>query len=518
MQRSALFTSRRSLPARLIATTALVTLCGCTEDLEFEKKFSTDHFDYYQIAGAKHEPCGAVEQWLERYYEGISGFLGVSLPAGQKIQYHEVASLNDPRLDCQPNISCALGTNIYAWNYVGGKEIVRATASLIGNPPIFFQEGLAEILACDDFPWDTDGPVEKIFFTDLVRSRQYEAVAAGGLDGLRQSAGSFVRHLIDTHGKEKFLSFYAHAPYNGTREEIDAVFEQDFGTTLSKEFWDWGLRPAPVYGDMCFHVMECGSTIPELTNGDVELGCPPDGYDLFYRAGYFRFQIENDRPKQIITTPQVSDPQPSSFVNLLRCSGGGALPASTWTADVIIEGKPPVITIDPVRNSRRLVFDAPAGDYVAWFRGQDDAAIHAEMVDAPSPMRDASCTPAAEPLPMNENATVVLSSRWMDRTCTGFYCPGYGWDVKIGPTGGAIETYPWTTEGRVSFSPTKLYLCTDPCPTSIDQCEQLTFEPEASPKLVQSKQVFAPGTVVHVAAPLAPLNEHFSVHMRLVQP
>lgn len=509
---------RRAALARILSAAALVTLCGCTEELEFEHKFSTDHFDYSMETRLEREPCDAAQQWLERYYEGISGFLGVSLPAGQKIQYHVVEDPSDPRLECKPNLSCAIGTNIYSWRYIGGKEIVRATASLLGNPPIFFQEGLAEILACDNFPWYADGPIENIFFTDLVRSRQYEFQAEHGREGLQASAGSFVRRLIDVHGKEKFFSFYAHAPYNGTNEEIETVFEQEYGTKLIDEFWNWALSPAPVHGDLCLRVMECGSNIPELTNGNVDLGCAPDGYESGYKEGIFRFQIDNDRPKQVVTTPQVTDPQEISMVNLLRCSGGAALPTFTYTADFHVEGKPPVLSIDPVRTAKRLVFDAPAGDYVAWFRGKDNAATLAEMVEAASPMRDGSCALAAEPLLMNENEIIVLSSRWMDRSCTGFYCPGIGWDVKIGPSGGIIETYPWTTEGRVMFSPTKIYLCTDPCPTSIDQCEQLTFEPDASPKLVQSKQVFAPGTVVHVAAPLAPLHEHFSLHMRIVQP
>lgn len=501
--------------SNLVVTAALFSLCGCTPELEFKKEFSTEHFDYYVDETLEFRGCEDTRLWVERYYEGISKFLGVSLPEGQKIQYHLVRDPSDPRLECTPGIPCANGTSTYGWQYVGRHEIVRATASLLGDPPLFFQHGLAVVLGCGNTN-DIKGPVENMWSEYLVVSSSYESGAQWDQQDLQSMAGSFVRHLIDTYGKAKFLSFYAHAPRNGTRTEIDAVFEQEFGATLRDEFAKWARLPALVPGDICIRVMECDAAMPELSNGDVALGCGPDGYSGISREGIFRFQIGNGQPKQIITEPLVTDPQLVSMVNFFRCEGGSALPARTFTADYIIDGAPPTVTVDPARNTRRFIFDAPAGDYFAWFYAPSDASIHAQLVDAPSPMRDGSCAPAAEPLLMAENETIVLSSRWMDRTCSGFYCPGYGWDVKIGSTGGAIEVYPWVTEGRVMFSPTKIYLCSDACPTSSEECEVLTFDPEVSPKIMKSQQVFAPGTIVHVGAPPAPYYEHFSMHMRVV--
>lgn len=508
---------RGSYLSTLGLATALLSLQGCNApELVFHKEFSTEHFDYYLEEPMEFRGCSDTKVWLERYYTGISKFLGVALPAGQKIQYHLMRSTYDPRLGCTPGIPCANGTNTYTWQYVGRHEIVRATASLLGNPPLLFQQGLAEVLGCG-YDSDIHGPVEKQWAESLVVSSYYEGNLVAAEEEYQATAGSFVRYLMDTFGTEKFLSFYAHAPRDGTRAEIDAVFEQEFESTLHDEFAKWVRLPALVPGDVCMRVMECDSAIPELANGDVELGCGHEGYSFFPREGIFRFHIDNDTPKQIITEPLVTNPQAYSMVNLFRCDGGSALVAPTPTADFLVDGAPPTLEVDPDRNTRRFVFDAPPGDYFARFSSyrEGEASIRAEMVDAPSPMRD-SCSPAAAPLLVADNETIVLSSRWMDRPCTGFYCPGYGWDVQIGPSGGAIEVYPWTTEGRVLFSPTKIYLCTDPCPTIREQCEMLEFDPEASPKLVQSNQVFAPGTVVHVGAPLAPYYEHFSVHMRVV--
>jgi hypothetical protein len=250
------------------------------------------------------------------------------------------------------------------------------------------------------------------------------------------------------------------------------------------------------------------------------MGCDPYGFGKLSesKSGIFRFHIDNDRPMQVITAPHITDPQAWSSVNFLSCSGGSALPFASATADFHIEGKPVAITVDPVRTKRRFVFDAPAGDYFVRFGAYNSiASIRAEMVDAMSPMR-ATCAPAVEPLLMVESETIVLSSRWMNRECNGFWCPGYNWDVKIGPKGGAIEVLPWTTEGRVMFSPPKVYLCSDPCPTNTNQCEMLVFDAEASSKVVQSKQVFAPGTVVFIGAPLASYQEHFALQMRIVSP
>ncbi len=108
------------------------------------------------------------------------------------------------------------------------------------------------------------------------------------------------------------------------------------------------------------------------------------------------------------------------------------------------------------------------------------------------------------------------TSRWMERACNGFWCPGYGWDVAIGPTGGAVHLSMYLHSGTQVF-PDKVYLCSKPCPASPDECEVLSLDPTGATR-PQSKHEFPPGTIVHIGVPLAPLKEHFSLRMRLIPP
>jgi len=173
--------------------------------------------------------------------------------------------------------------------------------------------------------------------------------------------------------------------------------------------------------------------------------------------------------------------------------------------------------VDPMRPSRRFVLDVPPGDYVAWFSAQEQTETQTESIQSSSPMRD-SCTAATDPLMLRAKEDVVVTSRWTERPCNGFWCPGHGWDVAVGPTGGTIHIAMYRMSAEVL--PDQIYLCSDPCPTEATQCETLMQDYYEDQPLgtFRSKQEFAPGTIVHVGAPVDPMKEHFSVRMLLIPP
>ncbi len=494
--------------AKCLATTTLFLLCGCTEEVQFEQIFSTEHFNYYVAEDVKHEPCDGAKVWLEHSYEGMSQLLGVTLPPGQKIEYHYDGGHDMPQ--CINGFPCAIGTTIYSSQYIGQRDIALALANFVGDPPLIFQEGLTEVLGCVRSS-DSQGPLERSepVLDWNIESKDFEWWAEHNGIPMTSTAGTFVRQLIDTHGLEKFLSFYAKAPRNGTRSEIDAVFEQEFGVTLKEEIIAWRWRPMPLPGDICIRATECEANVPLLPNGQIDLECGPEGYG---NQGVFRFQIGENQAAQIVTAPHVSDPQVLPSVTLHRCSGGNAM-VSAMTTSGFKAGPNKTLIIDPEYPNHQFLLDAPAGDYVAWFWAMDPVSIDIQSTGLPSPMRD-GCTPAAEPVLLEKGRALSLSSRWTERACQGFWCPGRSWDVKIGPTGGSLRAGPFTFDGRPLYSPNNIYVCSNPCPTTLDQCEQLVFNQNGEIS-AKSQQVFAPGTVVHVGAPLSPYPEHFQLLMRL---
>lgn len=496
------------------AVVLLFPLGGCTQEIEFDKIASTDRVDYYVEVGAEELPCEGTADWVQRYYDATAKFLGVSLSAGEKIEYHYLRNPLVEQTGCKRGVACAQGNTIYSQQFVGTHEIVHAAASKLGDPPLLFQHGLEEVLGCQSIT-DGEGPInDDMPFFQMLDPEYFEAWVASGGYPFYSEIGAFVRFIIDQHGWPKFLSFYANTPRHASRAEMEASFEKEFGVTFKSVRSDWFRAPMPFMTDMCVRLMECDESTPELLSNDIDFSCGPQGY-----AGeaITRFTIAADRAAHLITEAGMSDPQLLSYSMVERCSGGSFLPVSERTAGLVIDENRHLV-IDPAHKTHQWVIDAPPGEYMARFSAgfNETPLLHAEVLQTPSLMRDA-CAPAAEPLVIADNQFITLSSRWQERPCNGFWCPGYGWDVKIGPQGGALEAWPVVINGRAMYSPNKIYLCTDPCPTNISQCEMLTFDIDAGVS-GKSTQVFAPGTVVHVGAPVSPYDEHFSLRMRIAQP
>lgn len=500
--------------AKLVASISLSTLCGCTEPV-YEKLFSTDHFDYYIEQGAT-PPCDGTGEWLERYYNANAKFLGAELPAGEKIEYYYIENGETRLLECGEGAGgCTKETKIFMNSRIDAHEIVHANAFLLGDPPLLFQEGLAVVLGCAtgtdrSGPLDLSAPIETLLETTSFANWRRTQVS-----DVYSASGSFVRYLIDTYGAAKFLAFYARGQRDASSAETKDIFAEEMGLPLDDAFSDWRKLPPSLPSNLCLRLMECDPSMKTLMSDDVDLECGPWSNDVVAREALFRFQVNEHRTKVITTTPEIAEPQPWSIVELYSCTNGNVMAGGDASARFLVSSDLH-LSIDPAVPSNSFVLDVPAGEYVAAFSAPKETTIHVELNESMSPMRD-GCTPGAEPLLLHENVQTILTSRWMERPCSGFWCPGHSWDVALGAARGAIEVQPRMKSDKASASPDKLYLCSDPCPTDASQCETLTLDVSTG-RLVQSKQIFEPGTIVHVGAPLAPLKEHFSVRLRLVPP
>lgn len=499
----------RHIAKRLLCA-ALLSLAACGGDERvFTKLFTTEHFDYYVEEGAT-PPCDGVDQWLERYYNANANFLGVTLPPGEKIEYYLAGG--EEGLGCPPDAGgCVVGTTIHSVFPVFSHEIVHANAFLLGDPPALFKEGLAVVLGCTrttdvEGPLDTSDPIET-----LVEAETFTSFREANGFGVYVASGSFVRFLIDELGSSRFLSFYAHASYGASREEIENVFLAAMGMRLDDAFAAWRTKPSPYVGDLCLRLMDCDPSMPSLTDADATLGCGPMG-ELSIQEALLRFEVPNDRILHVTMDPVPTDPYFSSSVSFHRCTGGDVTGLPVGTAGTFV-GPDRNFHIDPAQPGSAFALDVPPGEYMAWFQSPGEPRIHVDVEERRSPMRNIACQPAEEPLALSDTHPTTLTTRWIERPCQGPWCPGQSWDVSIGATGGALEAQIILVGDEPNFSPGELYICSDPCPEDASHCELLALDPDGRPVL--SKQVFAPGAVLHLGAPAAPFADRFAVRLRV---
>lgn len=498
--------------ARLFLSTALLSLAACGgEEPVFTKLFTTEHFVYYAEEGVT-PPCDGTDQWLERYYTANAKFLGAALPPGERIEYYHHASRESlPLFGCPPTaIGCAAGTTIRSTFELHPHEIVHANASLLGDPPFLFQEGLAEIMGCQELG-DLDGPAEiPEPIEKLVESAAFKDwVAANGYRVYGASA-SFVRYLIDTFGTSSFLSFYERARRGDSREEIEAVFQAEMGSGLDDAFSDWRAKPLPYGSELCLRIMDCDPSMPPLVDAEVAMGCGPSGV---HGKTLLRFEVPTERTLRIATEPVPTEPLVFSSVSFYQCADGNVIGKSELAGGFQLDADLN-LQLDPAQPAKAFALDVPPGEYVAWFSAASEARVRVDVEERGSPMRNATCQAAEEPLALDDKHQTILTSRWIERPCNGPWCPGQSWDVSIGMTRGALEAQAIVVNNEANLSPGELYICPEPCPLDISNCEIMTLD-TVQGRPVRSKQTFEPGTVLHVGAPAAPFAGHFAVRLRV---
>lgn len=504
----------RSLPPLLMAA-ALLALAGCN-GASFNKLFSTEHFDYYVEEGVT-PPCDGTDRWLERYYDANAKFLGVTLPPGMKIEYYLAGSEDTlQQAGCPPGTSCAGGGSVYSRAPLHSHEIVHASAFFLGSPPPLFVEGLAVVLGCqatDDTGGrlDLSDPIEL-----LIEGEAFNDYRETSGFSVYNASASFVRYLIDKHGSSRFASLYAQAQYRGSREETADVFQMVMGESLDDALADWRTKPAPHYGDLCLRRMECDPSMPELTDSEVALGCGPSrGFGPSNQDALLRFEVPEDRMLHITTDAVPTEPQGFAGVNFYRCHGGDVMGSFVPTSGSGVDAdRRPIIA--PEWPGSVFALDVPPGQYVAWLWGSENPRVRVDVEERGSPMTS-GCQVAEDPLVVEHERLTFLSSRFIDRPCQGPWCPGQSFDVVVGPTGGYLQAFATATDDGVTPSPAELYVCSYPCPEDASHCEVLDLDP-ASLSYDRTAGAFPPGTLLHLGAPAAPFEGHFTVALRLITP
>ena len=225
-----------------IARTAVATLSGFLTSATlfagplpgFSLKAETPHFSFYSRDNMKIDAAKS-----EAYVSRMENLLGCKVPG--KAEYYRYGSPEE----------IAAGTGTYAQGLTftqsgqihstqdfHAHEIVHLVAGQLGNPGVFFQEGLAVALG-NDGKWRGQS-VDKIAKAKALNVKVSALVK--GFDRMDPEvgypvAGSFVARLVSTHGIAKVADFFRAAGAAGS--DRDAAFAATFGESLDEAGARW---------------------------------------------------------------------------------------------------------------------------------------------------------------------------------------------------------------------------------------------------------------------------------------
>lgn len=224
--------------------------------------FETEHFAYY----ADEPVCDSLGDWMERDYAQVTAWLGTE--PKKTIRYYDYGDEADISEACGgANWGCFLPpTDIVANVWFFREQAVRAYAEDLGEPPSFFETGLAQMLG----PWSAGGETGVPHDVDLV------GMIRGDTDVYYGVPPAFVRYLVDTFGKDAFLDFYASAPDDPSSAGFAAAFKDDFRATLEEVAADWATLPDEDRGDAWMWLPECDSERVPAVYGEGPIAIQPD--------------------------------------------------------------------------------------------------------------------------------------------------------------------------------------------------------------------------------------------------
>ena len=205
----------------------------------------TEHFRYYAWEG------DAVPRWAMELHEteciSLCQVLNTEVPG--KINYHKHPSQHSLREETGSRSTgvvrrTAAGQEIHTVHRYDHHEVSHAVSHHLGEPPAFFDEGLATTYGWE---WDTSQtdvhtralgllrqgrlpPIGTILTNwDFRRYKSYPAYAA---------AGSFTGYLLNRYGPDGLRSLFTLDKFS-QKSEIEAAFERAYGQSIYEVESEW---------------------------------------------------------------------------------------------------------------------------------------------------------------------------------------------------------------------------------------------------------------------------------------
>ncbi|MBA3548774.1 MAG: hypothetical protein H0T76_20015 [Nannocystis sp.] len=184
------------------------------------------------------ETCGDMLGHMDRFVATLADYLRVPL-AGERFTFvwysEERFAAEAP---CGDNWwgECERGGEILSTVAPLDSMLAYMLLARVGSPPPFFAEG-----ALVAFTPDLDS-----FLGGLPGDGDVQDLLAYGKGGATL-AGAFTRFLIDRHGRDAYLAFYAGVRARASLPEIEAAHAEHFGESLTETSvaFDAGRRRCP---------------------------------------------------------------------------------------------------------------------------------------------------------------------------------------------------------------------------------------------------------------------------------
>lgn len=194
----------------------------------------TQHFSFYSRDNQKVD-----SQKTERYLAQVEQLLGQQVEG--RAEYYRYASAQELAAGTgtyAAGLTLAHSGQIHSTQAFHAHEIVHLVAGQMGNPGVFFQEGLAVAIG-NEAKWqgkDVDSLARKVAGGGKLSAyvARFDAVDA---DTAYAVAGSFVNHLIKAHGIAKVAEFFRAC--GATAGNPSAAFARTFGQSLDEAGAAW---------------------------------------------------------------------------------------------------------------------------------------------------------------------------------------------------------------------------------------------------------------------------------------
>jgi hypothetical protein len=223
---------------RTVATLAVTVLAAANLKAAplpgFVLTAQTPHFSFYSRDNQKVD-----SQKTERYLAQVEQLLGQRVEG--RAEYYRYATAQELAAGTgtyAAGLTLAHAGQIHSTQAFHAHEIVHLVAGQMGNPGVFFQEGLAVAIG-NEARWqgkDVDSLARKV-----AGSAKLSSLVAG-FDSLEPDAayalaGSFVNRLIKTHGIAKVAEFFRACGPKGTNPA--GAFARTFGQSLDEAGAAW---------------------------------------------------------------------------------------------------------------------------------------------------------------------------------------------------------------------------------------------------------------------------------------
>jgi hypothetical protein len=330
---------------RLPSAMFLWAVAGCSSGASSAPplRFQTAHFRYHAFAA--RPICDGLGDWLERQFSAVTGFLGVQPPPDARVDVYvyddpaDVTRLCGARNGSDP-IGCADGADgdrVITLRTYHPHEYVHAYSRFLGDPPLLFQEGLADVLGCGLLPIADDIPRSPAL-RSLVENTTLLALPGADQARARIAAAGFTRFLLDRHGRASYLRFYAGLPPTASVAQVDAAFAAAFGETLDQALAAWVAGPPQTRSGVCLSLVECSTEPIGADSWDTAaLACGPAEDD-----------ITETRPLAVIRRVSLTEPAGVELrlfgagdlqVELRSCSGDAATAQGPFLIDAATQAE-----------------------------------------------------------------------------------------------------------------------------------------------------------------------------------